>query len=380
MRVVHSRIWIFLVPLGLFFLPWTVLMAPAAQWPTPVFVAGTALLVAGVVAFFVSLVLVRNPGHRDPVAHFCGTMAGVIWVVFSWSLLGYLAHLGLILIGVGNPTRSRIIAVAVLVIVVVLLAWGYREATRQPRVKALDVGVSGLGKGLDGLRIVMIADTHFGPMDRAEWSKQVVAAVNELNPDVVCHVGDLADGPVARRRGQVAPLQKIEAPYGRFYVTGDHEYLTEAQGWLDYMHGLGWNSLHNQHVVVERGESRLVFAGVDDRRGAVLAGHGPDLGAALAGADSELPVVLLAHQPKQVRQAVEAGVDLQLSGHTHGGQIWPFRYLVRLDQPVVAGLSRHGERTQLYTSRGTGFWGPPLRIFAPSEITLLTLRSEKLDD
>lgn len=375
MRVVYNNILIFLVPLGMFFIPWTLLMAPGAQWPTPIFVAGTAVLIAGLIAFFVSLVLVRNPEQRDPVIHFCGTMAGVMWVVSSWSLLGHLASLGLAQLGVSNPDRSRIVAAAVLVIVAVLLAWGYREATRLPRVKTLDVVIPRLGDGLDGLRIVMIVDTHFGPMEQTEWSKQVVAMANALDPDVVCHVGDLVDGSVARRRVQVDPLADIKAPHGRFYVTGDHEYLTDAQEWLDYMRGLGWNPLHNQHAVVERAGSKLVIAGVDDRKAAVQPGHGPDVDAALAGTDPQLPVVLLAHQPKQVAQAVKAGVDLQLSGHTHGGQIWPFHHLVRLDQPALQGLSRHGDTTQLYTSRGAGFWGPPLRIFAPSEITVLTLRS-----
>jgi len=143
------------------------------------------------------------------------------------------------------------------------------------------------------------------------------------------------------------------------------------------MDGLGWLALHNRHVVVERGGARLVVAGVDDRTAASsgLSGHRADHDAALAGAPPDVPVLLLAHQPKQVDGAVARGVDLQLSGHTHGGQMWPFHYLVRLDQPVLQGLSRHGERTRLYTSRGTGFWGPPFRIFAPSEITLLTLHA-----
>ena len=145
------------------------------------------------------------------------------------------------------------------------------------------------------------------------------------------------------------------------------------------MESIGWAALHNRHVTVERGGDRLVVAGVDDAtaESSGVHGHRADLDAALAGVDASLPVLLLAHQPKQVAQAVLAGVDLQLSGHTHGGQIWPFNFLVRLDQPVVHGLSRHGDRTQLYTSRGTGFWGPPFRVFAPSEITLLTLRAPK---
>ncbi len=156
------------------------------------------------------------------------------------------------------------------------------------------------------------------------------------------------------RRAQAAPLGEVHAKLARAYVTGNHEYFSQAQGRLDYMRELGWEALHNGHVVVERGGAGLVVAGVDDRTAAAsgLRGHHADHAAAVA-----------------------YGVDLQISGHTHGGQIWPFHYLVRLDQPVVQGLSRHGERTQLYTSRGTGFWGPPLRIFAPSEITLLTLRA-----
>jgi uncharacterized protein len=153
------------------------------------------------------------------------------------------------------------------------------------------------------------------------------------------------------------------------YVTGNHEYISEAQGWLDYIAGIGWDALHNRHIRVERGGDELVVAGVDD-----VTSRSSDLETALAGATPGLPVLLLAHQPKHVAQAVTFGVDLQISGHTHGGQIWPFNFLVRVDQPVVRGLSSHGERTQLYTSGGTGFWGPPFRVFAPSEITLLTLR------
>ena len=141
------------------------------------------------------------------------------------------------------------------------------------------------------------------------------------------------------------------------------------------MQSIGWNALHNRHVVLHRGDDALVIAGVDDATaaGSGAPGHGADLAGALAGADPSIPVLLLAHQPKQIGDAVRAGVDLQVSGHTHGGQIWPFAALVRLDQPVVHGLSRHGARTQLYTSRGSGFWGPTFRVFAPSEISVLTL-------
>jgi len=284
---------------------------------------------------------------------------------------------GLALGGVADPARSRVVAVAVVAVSVVLLVWGYVEAMRVPRVRRVEVPIERLGAGLDGVTVALLTDTHYGPIDRARWSSRVIDKVNELDADIVCHTGDIADGTVAQRREQAAPLGRARAKLARTYVTGNHEYFGEAQGWLDHMRELGWEPLHNRHIVVERDGARLVVAGVDDRTAGSsgLGGHRADHAAALAGAGADLPVLLLAHQPKQIDAAVEHGVDLQISGHTHGGQIWPFNLLVRLDQPTVAGLSRHGARTRLYTSRGTGFWGPPFRVFAPSEITLLTLRS-----
>lgn len=272
------------------------------------------------------------------------------------------------------------VAGAVVAVVVALLTWGYAEAMRVPRLRRVDVDIDRLGSGLDGLRVAVITDTHYGPIDRTRWSALVVDRVNELDADVVCHVGDIADGTVDVRLPQARPLAAVHARLARVYVTGNHEYFSEAQGWLDYMGGIGWDALHNRHLVVERNGDKLVVAGVDDAtaQASGVAGHGANFEAALADSDPTLPVLLLAHQPKQVAKAAAAGVDLQISGHTHGGQIWPFNFLVRFEQPVVQGLSRHGDRTQLYTSRGTGFWGPPFRIFAPSEITLITLRASGL--
>lgn len=365
------------ITLLLFGVPWWTLLAPSAAWPTAVFVVGTLIFGAAFAAM--PLLMVFGHGHRhiDWAAAVGDTLLGVAWVMFVWSLLGQLLHLVLLTAGVEDPMRSRLVAGAVLGVVVVLLAWGYAEAMRLPRVKKVDVTIARLGPGMDGLRVAVITDTHYGPIDRARWSAAVVARVNELGADVVCHVGDIADGTVEVRERQVSPLASVNATSARVYVTGNHEYFSEAEGWLDYMAGIGWAALHNRHMIVERGGDRLIVAGVDDAtaQSSGVHGHRADLEAALAGADATLPVLLLAHQPKQVADAVRAGVDLQISGHTHGGQIWPFNFLVRLEQPVVHGLSRHGERTQLYTSRGTGFWGPPFRVFAPSEITLLTLRS-----
>jgi predicted MPP superfamily phosphohydrolase len=363
------------VMLLLFGVPSWTLLAGAA-WPTAVVVIATLLFAAAFAALPALMMLGHGHRHLDWAAAVGDALLGAAWVLFVWSVLGQALRLVLLGAGVEDPARSRVVAGAVVSVATILLVWGYAEAMRVPRVKNIDIAIDELGRGLDGLRVAMITDTHYGPIDRARWSAAVVARVNELGADVVCHVGDIADGTVDVREEQASPLAAVKAASARVYVTGNHEYFSEAQGWLDYMESIGWAALHNRHIIVERGGDQLVVAGVDDAtaKGSGTRGHGADLEAALAGADRALPVLLLAHQPKQVAYAVRAGVELQISGHTHGGQIWPFNFLVRLEQPVVHGLSRHGDRTQLYTSRGTGFWGPPFRVLAPSEITLLTLR------
>jgi len=368
-----------LVALGLLFgVPWWLLVLDP-QWAAPVRIVGTVVFGVAVVGFPVLMFLGHSSRGLDWAARTADTTLGVVWVLFAWSVLGAVPRIVLAVAGVADPQRSRIVAGLILAIAAGLIAWGVREAMRTPRVRRTDVTLPRLGPGLDGTKVVVLADTHYGPINRARWSARMADAVNALDADIVCHAGDIADGTVDKRREQAAPLGTIRAGLARVYVTGNHEYFGQAQSWLDHLTELGWQSLHNQHVVVTRGGDRLVLAGIDDVTASHsgLAGHGADLAKALAGVDENLPVLLVAHQPRQVKQAVEAGVDLQVSGHTHGGQIWPFHYLVRVDQPTVQGLSRHSDRTQLYTSRGAGFWGPPLRIFAPSEITLLTLRAPR---
>jgi predicted MPP superfamily phosphohydrolase len=371
-RVVFTLVVVVALAL-LFGVPWWTLVFSGPDWPTPVVVIGTVVF-AGAAALFPWLMFRGHGRGSDAAARAGDTMLGVVWVLFAWSVLGSVLRVALVVAGVADPTRSRVVAVTVLVVSAALVVWGVTEAMRVPRVRAVDVFLPRLGPGLAGTTVVVLADTHFGPINRTRWSQGTAEAVNALAPDIVCHAGDIADGTVDQRREQAAPLGTITARLARVYVTGNHEYFGEAQGWLDHMAALGWTPLHNRHVVVERGGDRLVLAGIDDvtAQSSGLAGHGANLATALDGAPADVPVLLVAHQPKQVAAAV--GVDLQVSGHTHGGQIWPFHYLVRLDQPSVQGLSQHGD-TQLYTSRGAGFWGPPLRVFAPSEITLLRLHS-----
>ncbi|MFJ2400762.1 metallophosphoesterase [Streptomyces xanthochromogenes] len=368
-----------IAPVLLWTVPCWLLLHAGQHWPLPVTLAGTALFALGLVGM--PLAMVRGHGRRqqDRAAIVGDTLLGGIWVLFTWSVvLGVLLRLALVLADVGDgEDRARIVTWAVLCTAAVLLAWGYAEARRVPRVRSLDVQLPRLGAGLDGTRVVLITDTHYGPLDRARWSARVCEKVNTLEADLVCHTGDIADGTAERRRAQAAPLGTVRATRALVYVTGNHEYYSEAQGWVDLMDELGWEPLRNRHLLLERGGDTLVVAGVDDvtAESSGLVGHRAHLAGALQGADPRHPILLLAHQPKFIDRAAAGGVDLQLSGHTHGGQIWPFHHLVRLDQPALAGLSHHGTRTLLYTSRGTGFWGPPFRVFAPSEITLLVLRS-----
>ncbi len=360
----------------LFGMPWWTLLSAGTGWPGGVVAAGSLVFVAAFVGLPAMMMWGHGRRHRDWAATIGDMLLGVVWVLFVWSVLAQLLRLMLFVVGVEDPHRARVVAASVVVVVLALLVWGYVEAIRIPRIKNVHVGIARLGSGLEGLRVAVITDTHYGPINRTRWSAAVTERINTLAADIVCHVGDLADGTVEVREQQVAPLAAAQGRLARVYVTGNHEYFSEAQGWLDYMERIGWDALHNRHIVVERGGDKLVVAGVDDATARVsgVVGHGANLDAALQDSDPALPVLLLAHQPKQITSAANAGVDLQISGHTHGGQIWPFNFLVRLDQPVVSGLSAHGESTQLYTSRGTGFWGPPFRVFAPSEITLLTLR------
>ncbi|WP_395728127.1 metallophosphoesterase [Nakamurella sp.] len=357
-------------------LPWWVLVL-APRWPVGLFWTGTVTILIAVATFPVAMIRGHGRRHDDRWAIAGDSWLGVIWLLFSWSVIGGVVDVGLLLGGVPSPTAQRWTAGTVLVVVLILAAWGMRQALRLPRVRRTQITLDRLDPAFDGTRIVLLADTHYGPIDRARWSARLVDAVNRLDPDVVAHAGDLADGSVDQRRAQVAPLASVRAGLARAYITGNHEYFSGAEPWVRHMADLGWSVLHNRHLILRRGTAHLALAGIDDltAAGSGLPGHHADLPAALAGIPSDVPVVLLAHQPKQVRAAVAAGVDLQLSGHTHGGQIWPFHLLVRVEQGALQGLSRPGGRTQLYTTRGAGFWGPPLRVFAPSEISLLILRS-----
>ena len=249
-------------------------------------------------------------------------------------------------------------------------------AASPPAVRRVPITIPRLDPALDGLRIVTFSDAHLSATWRRARLERVVELVNAQRPDVVAIVGDLVDAPVSELREDVAPLADLVSAQGVYFVTGNHEYFTDTEPWMRHLPTLGVEVLRNERVAIGRGGATLDLAGIDDRiaAGSGVPGHGADLDAALDGRNDAVPVVLLAHQPVMVEQAKAAGVDLQLSGHTHGGQLWPFDYAIRLDQPSVEGLSRVGD-TQLYVTTGAGYWGPPMRVGARPEIAVIELRS-----
>ena len=278
--------------------------------------------------------------------------------------------------GVGSvpdPARrlllARGLAVAAGVTAVGTVGYGVTQAMGPPRLDRVTIPLGRLPRRLDGMRIVLVSDIHLGPILGRSHTERIVRMINELNADLVAIVGDLVDGTVAELGPAAEPLERLRARHGSYFVTGNHEYFSGYAEWIPEVDSLGVRVLENQRVDVDG----LDLAGVNDVTGEQYE-HGPAFAAALGDRDTTRPVVLLAHQPVQVEDAAKFGVDLQLSGHTHGGQIQPFGAIVRLQQPVVSGLATI-KGTKLYVTNGAGFWGPPVRVGAPPQISVVTLRS-----
>ncbi|MEV2198553.1 metallophosphoesterase [Streptomyces fradiae] len=265
---------------------------------------------------------------------------------------------------------SRVLAGTAVAVAAGTVAGGTHSVLRGPSVKRVTVPLAKLPRSAHGYRIAVVSDVHLGPTLGRAHAQRIVDAVNSTQPDLVAVVGDLVDGSVENLGPAAEPLARFRARHGSFFVTGNHEYFSGADQWVDEVRDLGMRPLRNERVEIASG---FDLAGVNDVAGENY-GDGPDFARALGDRDRARAAVLLAHQPVVVHDAVRYGVDLQLSGHTHGGQMWPGEFLAGLANPTVEGLERYGD-TQLYVSRGAGAWGPPVRVGAPSDITVVQLAS-----
>ncbi|MGY1670290.1 metallophosphoesterase [Geodermatophilus sp. SYSU D00710] len=271
---------------------------------------------------------------------------------------------------------TRGLAVAAGTVALGVAGNGARDANSAPVVRRVPITLPRLDPALDGFRLVTFSDAHLSSTYSGRRFERVVELVDAQRPDAVAIVGDLVDGELTRLREEVAPVADLVAAQGVYFVTGNHEYYADPVALVRHLETLGVRTLRNERVALGRDGATVDLAGVDDVSAADsgFPGHRTDLDAALDGRDESTPVVLLAHQPVAVAQSEAAGVDLQLSGHTHGGQLWPLDYGIRWDQPAVEGYSRHGD-TQLYVTSGIGFWGPPMRVGARPEVIVVELRA-----
>ncbi len=265
-------------------------------------------------------------------------------------------------------------AAAVPALAVLVTCVGLVNARRRAAVRNVDVPIAGLPLRLHGFSIVQISDVHVGATIKNGYVSRIVDAVNALDADMIAVTGDLVDGSVGRLSSHTEPLSRLSARHGAYFVTGNHEYYSGANAWVIELRRLGLFVLLNEHVVLEHDGETIVVAGVTDFSAHHFdAAHRSDPAAAIAGAPQRASVrLLLAHQPRSAFAAAKAGFDVQLSGHTHGGQFFPWNLVVKLLQPFAAGLHRLDD-LWVYVSRGTGYWGPPKRFGAPSEITHLRL-------
>lgn len=336
---------------------------------------GTMLAIVGLAisTFLVPLaMLARFVVARQALADRLSWLGGLAMGLFS-SVLVLTVLRDLVLLLANKPSLAEPTAIAVLALAFLFTLVGYVNARRVARVVRVDIPLANLPDELAGFTIVQLSDIHVGPTIKRAYVQAIVDRVNQLDADLVAITGDVVDGSVAQLRTHTAPLGSLRTRHGSYVVTGNHEYYSGATAWMLEFERIGLRGLHNRHVVINHRGARFVLAGVTDYSAAAFdAAQASDPAAALAGSPRDLPRILLAHQPRSASAAAAAGFDLQLSGHTHGGQFWPWNHFVPLQQPFTAGLHRLG-RLAVYTSRGTGYWGPPKRFGAPSEITVLRL-------
>ncbi|MGL4745178.1 MAG: metallophosphoesterase [Dermatophilaceae bacterium] len=376
--------WLVLVPVtiigGFLVFVWHRLaIAPgwSARWFRWALAIVLALLLAAVLAGFDVWGGWFTPTQMRPVVWVGQVFLAACLYLFFGLTLGWLVSVVIWLVrwrhDHGRAARralNRVVSPLVAVATVAATGYGVVEAAN-PAVTEAEVRSPTLPAEFDGVRVALVTDIHAGAVRSAEFTRDMVGLVNAARPDVVVVAGDLVDGPEARYGPELAPLADLEAPLGVFATTGNHEMFDDTAEWVARFEDVGLDVLRNESVVLSRGGADITLAGVDDATGE--GEFAADYDAALTGVDPAAFTLLSAHQPLQAYEVEGRGVDLQLSGHTHGGQQWPIRYLVTLQQPFVEGY-RVVAGVPVFTSRGVGAWGPPVRVAAPPEVPVITLR------
>lgn len=318
----------------------------------------------GFISFLIILLLIKD------IVIFSGFIYQKITLLISKSEIQQVA----------NPGRRQFLMnvfnIGIVGAASTLTTYGVYQATKKPYIKRVFIPIKNFNEKLKDFTIVQVSDLHVGPTIKRKYVMEIVDEILKINPDVFVFTGDLVDGSVENLKWEVEPLKEIKPKYGKFFITGNHEYYSGAKEWMKEAENLGFTVLHNENRVVNYNGNEILFAGVPDVQGIQFyKDHFSDPKKAIAGSNESSIKILLAHQPKSLYKAVEAGFDIQLSGHTHGGQFIPWNFLAKIGQPFIKGLNKF-ENTWIYISNGTGYWGPPLRIGAQSEITLIKFKHE----
>jgi uncharacterized protein len=350
------------------------------SWSGPVATILIAMMLIGFSCLVVHGLLWRRLGiAAKPMSWIAYIWMGVVFYLLVSAAATELATTAFRAIGpdqaalVDSLQFLRARALVIVALATVASAFALRGGLTSPATKRIEIALKNFPRAMNGFRIVQISDIHIGPILDRRFSRLIAERVTALEPDLVAVTGDLVDGRVSHLIDEVAPFAAISAPYGVYFVTGNHDYYSGAQDWIAHVTSFGWRPLRNESLRIEQGGDGFELVGVDDPHGAMLTGEGGEnLVRALDSVDPERAIVLLAHDPSTFRRARKTSIDLQISGHTHGGQIWPFGWFVRLSVPWVAGIYRDMD-SQIYVSCGTGFWGPPMRLGTQAEITEFVL-------
>ena len=351
-------------------------------------------LVIYILIFFLSIlpllpILLRYSGNEakiiDRISLFGYTSLGFFVLSFiillTKDLFGHALTFANYLIGsqqdVDNSKREFIkkgLTLGVLGISGAATSYGFYSARRGPTVIRQDIFLKSLPDEFENFTIAQISDLHVGPTIKISYVDDVLRKIENVNPDLIAVTGDMVDGSVKHLSKELQPFKNMVARHGTFFVTGNHEYYSGAESWLDETDRLGMTNLINEHRLITKNGKHIAIAGITDFRAhQIIKSHRSNPKKAIKPVDNTITKIMLAHQPNSIYSVHDAGVDLQLSGHTHGGQFWPFTYPTKLANAYLAGHYNH-DGTQIYVNRGTGYWGPPLRIGVPAEITLIRLK------